>query len=96
MFLCAQVTNTMSDITSLGAAGVMGAMWLWERLQSRKRDEQLDNAHEKIMSQGVLIGELVDVVKANTEAMVKNADAMRQLADRMAGEGRYTNRTKNP
>lgn len=78
--LLAQASTPSLDVTSLGAAGVMGAMWLWERRQSRNRDEQLDAAHERIMAQGVTIGELVDVVKANTEAMTRLAEKLDRKA----------------
>ena len=31
--------NAFDNITSLGAAGLMGAMWLWERRNSQKREQ---------------------------------------------------------
>lgn len=71
------------DPTSLGAAGIMGAMWLWERFQSRKRDEQLDAAHAKIMAQGVTIEQLVDVVTANTQAVTELKAQTAALLDRL-------------
>jgi hypothetical protein len=62
---------TIDQFTSLGMAGVMGAMWLWERRTSRVREQQIDEAHARIMSDRILIDELIDVVQQNTEAITK-------------------------
>jgi hypothetical protein len=56
---------------NLGAAGLMGAMWLWERRNSAKREHQLDEAHERILADRVQLSELIDVVTRNTEAMIR-------------------------
>ena len=37
MFTIAESTDALAQLTNLGAAGVMGAMWLWERRNSQKR-----------------------------------------------------------
>lgn len=60
-----------SDLASLGAAGVMGAMWLWERRMSRHRDKQLDDAHHRISRDEQKLSLLADVVSRNTAAFVK-------------------------
>jgi hypothetical protein len=62
---------TIDQFTNLGMAGVMGAMWLWERRTSRVREQQIDEAHARIMNDHVLITELIDVVQQNTEAITK-------------------------
>jgi hypothetical protein len=61
----------VSDLASLGAAGVMGAMWLWERRMSRHRDKQLDDAHRRIGRDEGKFTLLADVVSRNTAAFVK-------------------------
>ena len=63
----------LDNFTSLGAAGLMGAMWLWERRTSRQREEQIDEAHARIMSDRVQLDELMSVVKQNTEAITRLA-----------------------
>jgi hypothetical protein len=65
---------TIDQFTSLGMAGVMGAMWLWERRMSRVREEQIDESHARIMSDRVLLDELMLVIKQNTEAITRLAD----------------------
>jgi hypothetical protein len=71
LHLILDTVPTMDQFTSLGTAGIMGAMWLWERRTSRVREQQIDEAHARIMADRVMIDELIDVVKQNTEAMTK-------------------------
>ena len=69
--LLADAETPLSNLPSLGAAGLMGAMWLWERRTNQKREAQLDEAHARIMSDRVLLDELMRVVKQNTEAITR-------------------------
>jgi len=71
------------DFTSFGAAGLMGAMWLWERKTSRQREEQLDEAHARILGDRVQLEQLIDVVKKNTEAMTRLSASQDQLVRRL-------------
>ncbi len=81
----AQMTPGFDQLASLGAAGLMGAMWLWERLTSRHREEQLDDAHTRILSDRIEIGLLVDVVKQNAEAMTRLSATQEQLLRQISG-----------
>ena len=63
--------DSLDRLMNLGAAGMMGAMWLWERRMSRQREQQLDEAHGRILSDRVQLGELMDVVRQNTEAITR-------------------------
>jgi hypothetical protein len=63
--------NLFDQLTNFGAAGLMGAMWLWERRMSQKREQQLDEAHSRILSDRVQLDELMDVVRQNTEAITR-------------------------
>ncbi len=65
------VSPAFDSFTSFGAAGLMGAMWLWERRTSRQREQQLDEAHSRILGDRVQLGELMDVVRQNTEAITR-------------------------
>jgi len=72
MWLIAEaVTNTLPDLAGLGSAGVMGAMWLWERRNSRSREQQLDEAHQRIMGDRVQLEQVFTVVRQNTEALTR-------------------------
>ena len=69
----------LSEITNLGAAGLMGAMWLWERRTSRQREEQLDEAHARIMGDRVQLDQLIDVVRQNAEAFSRLSATQEQM-----------------
>ncbi|HYE18591.1 MAG TPA: hypothetical protein VEA69_09115 [Tepidisphaeraceae bacterium] len=81
----AQSTDTLAQLTSLGAAGVMGAMWLWERRSSRAREQQLDEAHARIVGDRVQVDQLIEVVRGNAEAMTRLAIVQEQLVREMRG-----------
>jgi hypothetical protein len=63
--------NVMSDLASLGSAGLMGAMWLWERAGARAREKEIDEAHQRILSDRVALGQVIEVVRQNTEALTR-------------------------
>ena len=69
----------IDSITSLGAAGFMGAMWLWERRNSQKREQQLDEAHARILGDGVQLEQLMTVVRQNAEAIARLCTTQDQL-----------------
>ncbi len=71
----------MSDLASLGAAGVMGAMWLWERRLSRTREQQLTEAHDRIGRDEQRLGQLTRVVEQNTAAVSRFTETQRQVAE---------------
>ncbi|HEX2973290.1 MAG TPA: hypothetical protein VHP11_13225 [Tepidisphaeraceae bacterium] len=73
----------MADLTNLGAAGLMGVMWLWERRTSRQREDQLDEAHARIMGDRVQLDQLIDVVRQNAEAFSRLSATQEELFRRM-------------
>ena len=80
-------TGGFNDITSLGASGIMGAMWLWERRMSRQRETQLDEAHSRILSDRVQLEELIRVVEQNSEAMSRLTASQEQLMREIGPRG---------
>ena len=72
-------TAPLDSVASLGAAGLMGAMWLWERRTSQKREQQLDEAHARILGDGVQIDQLISVVRQNAEAFARLCTTQDQL-----------------
>lgn len=77
-------TGTPLDgLANLGVAGLMGAMWLWERRTSRQREQQLDEAHARIMSDRVSLEELIAVVKQNAEALTRLSGLQDQLLNEL-------------
>ena len=65
------ILSLISDLTSFGAAGLMGAMWLCERRLSRNREEQLSDAHQRIQRDEQRLSYMTDVVGRNTAAIVQ-------------------------
>ena len=79
MQLLSESAAPVDQITSLGAAGFMGAMWLWERRTSQKRENQLDDAHLRILGDRVQLEELIGVVRQNAEAISRLCTTQDQL-----------------
>ena len=75
----AEVPTAIDSLPSLGAAGLMGAMWLWERRTSQKREQQLDEAHARILGDGVQLEQLMSVVRQNAEAISRLCTTQEQL-----------------
>lgn len=59
------------DLPSLGVAGLMGLMWLWERRTSQKREQQIDEAHARIMADRIQLEQLILIVRQNAEALAR-------------------------
>ncbi len=75
--------GAIDQITNFGVAGLMGAMWLWERRTSQKREQQIDEAHARIVADRVLLDELMDVVRQNAEAVTRLSATQDQLLRQM-------------
>lgn len=75
------VLSMVYDLASFGAAGLMGAMWLWERKLSRTREEELTEAHRRILRDEERLGKLVEVVEGNTGAVSRFIETQRQVSD---------------
>lgn len=78
--------DLLDTVTNLGTAGVMAAMWLWERRTSRQREQQLDEAHLRVMADRVGLQQLLDVVRQNAEALTKLATTQDQLLRQLGKE----------
>ncbi|MBI5723178.1 MAG: hypothetical protein HZA50_04410 [Planctomycetes bacterium] len=73
--------NIMSQLASLGAAGIMGALWLMERRLSRQREQQLTESHERIIRDEQRLDKLTRVVEHNSAAMTKFAENQREQTE---------------
>jgi hypothetical protein len=80
--------DLLDTLTNLGSAGFMGAMWLWERRTSRQREQQLDEAHDRICGDRVVIDELLAVVRQNAEALASLTVTQDQLLDQLKREAK--------
>ena len=86
--LIAQASDLLPEATRFGVAGFMGAMWLWERRTSQKRELQIDEAHARILGDRVQLDVLLAVVRQNAEAISRLSATQDQLLRQIGrGEG---------
>jgi len=56
-------------------------MWLWERKLSRAREEQISEAHERIVRDEERLGKLTAVVEQNSAAVTRFTEVQRQVVE---------------
>lgn len=83
MQILMQMTPPIEQVMNLGVAGLMGAMWLWERRTSRQREEQIDEAHARIMTDRVELDQLIAVIRQNAEVLTRLSSAQEQLLEQI-------------
>jgi len=76
---------SFSQLANLGVAGLMGLMWFWERHNSSTREQQLDEAHARIMADRVQLDQLIEVVRSNSDAMSRLTVTQEQLLRSIEG-----------
>jgi hypothetical protein len=64
-----QVSPEVLNVTQFGVAGLMGALWWWERKYSRQREDQLTAAHERITGQREHLAALLEALNGNTKVI---------------------------
>lgn len=85
--------SVLTGLTQLGAAGVIGWLWLSERRASAGRERQIEEAHARILLERESASVLVETVRENTAALAGLRETQRALGlaiDRLAvrlGEG---------
>jgi hypothetical protein len=72
------------DLSSLGVAGLMGLMWLWERRTSQKREQQLDEMHSRVVADRIQLEQLITVVRQNAEALARLSSTQEHLLRQLA------------
>ena len=55
----------IEPLTQFGVAGLMGVLWVWERLFSRRRERELSEAHERLMGERRELHELIELIQRN-------------------------------
>jgi len=66
----AQVGGTdVVNYAQFGVAGLMGALWWWERRYSRQREDQLTEAHRVVMETREHLDALLNVLQGNTKVI---------------------------
>jgi hypothetical protein len=68
-FLGQVATPDVTNVAQLGVAGLMGALWYWERKYSRQREDELTEAHKEILGQREHLQALLDALEGNTKVI---------------------------
>lgn len=79
------------NLTQFGVAGLMGALWVWERAHSRTRERQITESHDAIMDRDRQHESLLQLVRDNTRALSRfeqTQNRMCQLLENMTHEKR--------
>ena len=80
-----------ASLAQLGAAGLIGWMWLAERRAAAARENQLRELHERLIQERPQLAVLLAVVRDNTKALTALEVGQRGLAvvmDRLAAQPR--------
>ncbi len=75
----------IQPLTQFGVAGLMGVLWVWERVNSRKREDQLDDAHRRLMRQRDEVDVLIELVQRNTTAVERFEKTQSELRKLLEG-----------
>lgn len=75
----------IDSLVQFGVAGLMGALWVWERLYSRRRERELSQSHERLMQQHEHVESLVKLVRLNTQAMVHSDRTGKRICELLKG-----------
>ena len=73
--------ESIENVTQFGVAGLMGALWLWERIYSRKREQELTQTHQRLTGQQQELNILIDLVSRNTAAIERFEQTQQRVAD---------------
>jgi hypothetical protein len=83
----AQVSPDVLNVTQFGLAGLMGALWWWERRYSRQREDQLTAAHEKIVHQREHLQVLLEALNGNTRVIAEFTAVQEEILEAMRRRG---------
>jgi hypothetical protein len=67
--ILAQVSGDILNYAQFGVAGLMGALWWWERKYSRQREDELTQAHQAIMDTREHLNAVLDALQGNTKVI---------------------------
>ena len=71
----------IQGLAQFGAAGLMGALWVWERRLSRRREHQLDAAPRRLIRPRHELRVLMRLVQRNTRAIERFEQTQRRFGD---------------
>jgi hypothetical protein len=75
----------IEQLVQFGVAGLMGVLWVWERMHSRRTERQLAEAHEHLIRRDHHVGVLIRLVRLNTQAMTELQLGQRRMNELLEG-----------
>ncbi len=75
----------IETLVQFGVAGLMGVLWMWERMHSRRREQQLTNAHERLTQRDQQLNVLIKLIRHNTRTMVNFERTQQRMCDVLEG-----------
>lgn len=73
-------TEMLGALAQLGAAGLIGWMWLSERRGAQERETQVRESHAALMNERAQLDVLVRALEGNTRAMTALEAGQRELS----------------
>jgi len=72
-------SELITILAQFGAAGLIGFLWIAERRHNATREQQLTEAHQKVVKQDRDLEALLTVIKDNTRAIQSLEQTQRDL-----------------
>lgn len=88
--MTAEMLGPLETLAQFGVAGLMGVLWIWERMHSRRREQQLTDAHRSLVERDQRLVMLCRLIRANTRALVEFERTQKRLADLLEGMNHET------
>ena len=82
--------EALASLTQFGVAGLIGWMWIVERRAAAVRDRQVQEAHDRMLSDKTRLEVLVQALRDNTRALTALEVGQRgfiALLERFGAEG---------
>jgi chromosome segregation ATPase len=84
------IRDIVELFVQFGVAGLMGALWVWERTLTGKRERQLNDTHNSLMAEREQMKLLVRLVRRTTRAIERfdrTLDQLRQTISQQTPHG---------
>lgn len=77
-------TEIAGAMVQFGMAGLIGWMWLTERRSASNREKQLDEAHERLMQERIVVQVFLETMRENTRVLSHVEAGQRALVTTLA------------
>ena len=89
-FLGQVASPEVMNVMQFGVAGLMGALWWWERRYSRQREDQLTEAHAALMAKKEHLEALLAALDGNTKVIAEFTSVQGEILKALKSTGGVT------